>query len=84
MEVSFNRISSLSLTNNGSIKTFEVSNIGLANLSIKNIPNIIAWNTKNNNNLSQICVANVEWANSKEYGPKIYLQIIVQIVIKLR
>lgn len=80
----FNRISNLSLTNNRVIKTFEVSNIGLTDLSIKNIPNIIALNTKNNNNLSQICIANVNWANSKEYWPKIHLQTIVQIVIKLR
>ena len=59
LEVSFNRISSLSLTNNRGIKTFEVSNIGLTDLFIKNIQNIIAFNTKNDNNLSQICILNV-------------------------
>ena len=59
LDMSFNRISSLSFTNNGGMKTHDDSNNRLAGLSMKNNRNIIALNTKNNNNLSQICILNV-------------------------
>ncbi|MBK9936065.1 MAG: hypothetical protein IPP05_18550 [Cytophagaceae bacterium] len=58
LDVSGNVITSLDIRNNTLIETLDVSFNRLTKLNIKNNVNLIALNTKNNNNLSQICVTN--------------------------
>jgi Leucine-rich repeat (LRR) protein len=66
LDISQNMITSLSLVNNTTLRTLDASGNRLTSLNIKNNPNLILLNTKNNNNLSQICVTNVASAIANE------------------
>jgi hypothetical protein len=59
LDISGNLITSVDVRNNTLLETLDVSFNRLTILNVKNNVNLIALNTKNNNNLSQICVTNV-------------------------